>query len=112
MADARSHDLIAQSTRPEDYAVLIADDRHLAVQFCQYCWLGDTPDALQLAVDEARAILALCRCMPIATALTANQSLDDSMKSIDEIAVRSDERGDAVQAVWCRMLNHALSAAD
>ena len=112
MADDRSNDLTAQTIRPEDYAVLIADDRHLAAQFCQYRSLGDAPDALQLAVDEAREILAHCNCMPISTALTANQALDDSMKSIEEVAMRSDERGDAVQASWCRVLNDRLSAAD
>lgn len=112
MANDRSNDLIAQATRPEDYAAIIADDRHLAAQFCQFRSLGDGPDALQLAVDEVTAILALCNCMPISTALTANQALDDSMKSIEEVAMRSDERGDAVQASWCRMLNDRLSAAD
>ena len=111
MADTRSHDLIAQALRPEEYAELIADDRHLAAQFGQFCSLGDTPDALQLAVDEAREILARCNCMPVSTALTTNQSLDDSKTSIDEIAVRSELRGDTVQAAWCRMLNHALRAA-
>ena len=89
--------------------MLIADDRHLAAQFCQYCSLGDTPDAVQLAVDEAREILALCNCMPVSSSLTANQSLDDSLRSIDEVATRSEERGDPVQVAWCRMLNDALS---
>ena len=112
MADERPHDVMSKTMRPEDYAVLIADDRHLAAQFCQYCSLGDTPDALQLGLDEAREILALCNCMPISTVLTVNRALDDSMKSIAEIATRSERRGDVVQAAWCRMLNHALGAAD
>jgi len=112
MANDRWNNLTAQAVRPEDYAVLIADDRHLAAQFCQYCSLGDTPDALQLAADEAREILAVCTGMPVTTVVAANQSLDDSMKSIEEVATRSEERGDAVQAAWCRMLNHALGAAD
>ena len=37
----------------------IADDRHLAAQFCQYYSLGDTPDAHALVTDEARAILGV-----------------------------------------------------
>jgi len=108
MTDDRSDDIHPRTMRPEDYAAFIADDRHLAAQFCQFCSLGDTPDALQLAAEEAEEILALCNCMLISTALTANQSLDDSLKSIDEVAAQSVERGDSVQAAWCRMLNDAL----
>ena len=97
--------------RPEEYAVSIADDRHLAAQFCQYYSLGDTPDADALVTDEARAILARCAGATVADPGSPGQALDASMRSIDAVATRSQERGDAVQVAWCRMLRHALATA-
>jgi len=111
MVDDRSQDPAAYMIRPEEYAARIAADRHLAAQFCQFRSLGDTPDALQLAADEAREILARCNAMPVSTALAVNQSLDDSIRSIHETAVRNEARGDAVQVAWCRMLDEALRTA-
>jgi len=89
--------------------VRIAGDHHLASQFCQYRSLGDTPDAEQLALDEARAILTLCVSVPV-TAEATHRLLDDSIRSIEEVAACSEASGDAVQGAWCRMLSDALGA--
>jgi len=110
MADDQRVSLTGRPVRPEEYAVRIAGDRHLAAQFCQYRSLGDTPDAEQLALDEARAIRTLCVSVPVAAEAT-QRLVDDSMRSIEQVAARSEACGDAVQVAWCRMLNDALGAA-
>jgi len=110
MADDQQVGLTGQTVGPEEYAGRIAGDRHLAAQFCQYRSLGDTPDAEQLAHDEARAIVTLCVAEPTTDEAT-HRLLDDSIRSIEQVAARSEERGDAVQVAWCRMLHDALGAA-
>jgi hypothetical protein len=108
MADDQQFDPTGPAVRPEEYAVRIAGDHHLAAQFCQYRSLGDTPDAEQLALDEAQVILTLCVSEPV-TAGGTHRSVDDSMRSIRQVAARSEARGDAVQAAWCRMLHDTLA---
>ena len=110
MADDQQVGLTGRTVGPEEYAVRIAGDRHLAAQFCQYRSLGDTPDAEELALDEVRAILTLCVSAPVTPGST-HRLLDDSIRSIEQVAARSEARGDAVQVAWCRMLHDALSIA-
>ena len=110
MADDQQAGLTGATVGPEEYAARIAGDSHLAAQFCQYRSLGDTPDAEQLALDEARAILTLCVSVPV-TDEVAHRLLDDSVRSIEQVAARSEARGDAVQVAWCRVLHDALAAA-
>jgi hypothetical protein len=109
MAEDQQSGLTGPAVRPEEYAVRIAADHHLAAQFCQYRSLGDTPDAEQLALDEARAILTLCGSVPV-TAEATHRLVGDSMRSIRQVAARSEARGDAVQVAWCRMLHDTLAA--
>ncbi len=110
MVDDQQADLSGPTVRPEEYAVRIAGDRHLAAQFCQYRSLGDTPDAEQLALDEARVIWTLCVSVPVADE-AVQRLMDGSMRSIEQVAASSEACGDAVQVAWCRMLNDALGAA-
>jgi len=97
-----------QTVSPEEHAILVASDRHLAAQAYQFLVLGDTPDALRIVADEARDIQALCTYMPVTSPTGTNRSLVDAMRSIEEVGDRCTQQGDAIQAMWCRMLNHRL----
>jgi hypothetical protein len=99
---------VTQTVSPEEHAALVAGDRHLAAQVYHFCVLGDTSDAVQIVSDEADEILALCTYMPVTSAIGANQSLIEAMRSIEDVRSDSTRRGDAIQAMWCRMLNHRL----
>ena len=108
MAGEPSHAHTGPGVAPEDHAARVAGDRHLVAQFYQYCVLGDTPDALDIVVAEAEEIRSRCASMPVTTPVGADRTLFHSMRSIEEVAERCDRRGDTVQAMWCRMLNHQL----
>ncbi|MEI7860833.1 MAG: hypothetical protein WCI26_13505 [Acidimicrobiales bacterium] len=95
---------------PEEHATLVANDRHLASQVYHYCAVGDTPDALRIITDEANEILARCSYMTVNTPIGQHTSLDLTIRSIDEVATRCWEQGDAVQVSWCEMLNQELIA--
>ena len=110
MAGEPTHAPTRRGVAPEDHTVQVAGDRHLAAQFYQYCVLGDTPDAFDILAAEAEEIRSRCAIMPVTAPTGANQSLFHSMRSIEAVADRCDRRGDAVQAMWCRMLNHQLES--
>ena len=95
---------------PEEHATLVANDRHLASQVYHYCAVGDTPDALRIITDEASEILARCVDMSGATPTAQNHSLDLTMRSIEAVATRCWQQGDAVQVAWCEMLSQELIA--
>ncbi|MGO8871962.1 MAG: hypothetical protein ACLQPH_11290 [Acidimicrobiales bacterium] len=104
--------MAARTVTPEEFAVVIAEDRHLAVEFHQYRALGDTADALQLVTELATEILAHSRHAAMGKPAVHDRSLLTSVSLIEEVAVRSDQRGDEVQASWCRSLCHVLAGGE
>ncbi len=93
---------------PEEHAELIAADPFRARQVYDHIARGEVPDALDVVAAEAGEIQALCSYMPVTSAIAANQSLLESMRSIEGVGDRCMRLGDAVQAMWCRMLIHRL----
>jgi hypothetical protein len=93
---------------PEEHAVLVAKDQFRARQVYDHLVRGEVTDALQIVAAEAGEIQALCSYMPVTSAITTNESLDESMRSIQRIGDRCMRLGDSVQALWCRMLTNRL----
>jgi hypothetical protein len=93
---------------PEEHAVLVAKDQFRARQVYDHLVRGEITDALQIVAAEAGEIQALCSYMPVTSAITTNESLDESMRSIQRIGDRCMRLGDSVQALWCRMLTNRL----
>jgi len=108
MVDARWHTATDRTVSPEDYAVQAAADRDLAAQFHQYLTLNDTQDADQIVAEEAIEILTLCSRMQVTTPAAHNLTLVMSMRAIEDVAIQSEQRGDGIQAAWCRTLNKKL----
>ncbi len=97
-----------QTVCPEEHAELVAGDRFRSGQVYDLLVRGEMSDALQIVAAEAREIRALCTYMPVTSAISANESLVESIRSIARVGDRSTGQGDAVQAMWCRMLIHRL----
>jgi hypothetical protein len=106
--DEMRQTLTVRTVTPDEYATLVAEDRHLASEFAQLCTVGDTVDALQVVSEEAEGILAFCERMSATIPSVRNLSLLMSLKVIEEVAEQSDQLGDEVQASWCKLLNHKL----
>jgi hypothetical protein len=97
-----------QTVSPEEHAALVAGDQFRARQVYDHLIRGETTDALQIVAAEAGEIQALCTYMPVTSAISTNESLNDSILSIEMIGDRSRRMRDSVQALWCRMLIHKL----
>ena len=99
-----------QIVSPEEHAVLVAKDQFRARQVYDHLLRREVTDALQLVAAEAQEIYALCTYMPVTSAISTNESLVAAMRSVQGVGDRYMHMGDAVQALWCRMLNHRLEA--
>ena len=99
-----------QTVSPVEHALLVANDQFRARQVYDHLMRGEVPDALQIVAAEASEIQALCTYMPVTSAIAANESLGESVRSIERVGERCMRMGDAVQAMWCRMLNHKLES--
>jgi hypothetical protein len=108
MARVRWQVLNNQTVSPEEHAVLVANDQFRARQVYDHLIRGEFPDALQIVAAEAGEIHALCTYMPVTSAIATDESLDESMRSIERVGDRCVRMGDAVQALWCRMLTQRL----
>jgi hypothetical protein len=98
--------LTGRTVTPEAYARLVAEDHDLSAEFAQLSAVNDTTDALQVVAEAAADILGGCIRMP--TPKARHLSLLMSLKVIEHVAERSDQRGDEVQAAWCTLLHHKL----
>jgi len=108
MTRVRWQVLSNQTVSPEEHAVLVANDQFRARQVYDHLLRGEIPDALQVVAAEAGEIRALCTYMPVTSAITTNESLDQSMRSIERVGNRCTRMGDSVQALWCLMLANRL----
>jgi hypothetical protein len=108
MTRVRWQELSNQTVSPEEHAVLVANDQFRARQVYDHLVRGEIPDALQVVSAEAGEIQALCTYMPVTSAITTNESLDESIRSIERVGIRCMRMGDSVQALWCRMLANRL----
>jgi hypothetical protein len=108
MTRVRWQVLSNQTVSPEEHAVLVASDQFRARQVYDHLLRGEISDALQIVAAEAGEIRALCTYMPLTSAITTNESLDESMRSIERVGDRCMLMRDSVQALWCRMLAHSL----
>ncbi len=108
MASVRWNMSGAETVSPEEHAVLVAGDPDLAGRVHDLLVLGELDAAMRVVAEESSEIQAMCSYMPVTSAIGTNQSLIEAMASIDAVGSRSAERGDGVQAAWCRMLNHRL----
>ena len=106
MLDEARQTPTARTVTPEAYARLVAEDHHLAAEFAQLSVVNSTTNALQVVAEAAADILGCCIRMP--TPKARNLSLLMSLKVIEQVAKRSDQRGDEVQAAWCTLLHHKL----
>ena len=104
--DGQRQTLTDRTVTPGEYARLVAEDHHLAAEFAQLSAVNDTTDALQVVAEAAADILGCCIRMP--TPKARNLSLLMSLKAGEHAAERGDQRGDEVQAAWCRLLHHKL----
>ena len=111
MSIAQFHIPVTDTVAPDEYAMQVAEDRGLAARYHLACTLDDRAGAHRLVAAEADEILALCTYTPVTRATAVSVSLVHSMGSIDEVASRSEVRGDTVQVTWCRTLNHWLREA-
>lgn len=98
--------LTAKAVDCEEYARLVAEDRHLAAEFAQLSTVNDTAGALQVVADAAADILGYC--IRASSAKDRNVSLLLSVRAIEQIAERSQEQGDEVQCAWCSLLHQRL----
>ncbi len=96
----------AQTLTPDEYARLIAEDRHLAVEFAQLSAVNDTAGALQVVAEVAADILG--RCIRRPTRELRNLSVFLSLKAIEHVGQLSEQRGDEIQAAWCTLIHHQL----
>ena len=108
MVRVRWQVLSNQTVSPDEHAALVATDQFRARQVYDHLVRGEIPDALQIVAAEASEIQALCTYTPVTSAITTNESLEESMRSIKQVDDRCMRMGDAVQALWCRMLTHRL----
>ena len=99
-----------QTVSPEEHAVLVANDQLRARQVYDHLLRGEVPDALQIVAAEAGEIQALCTYMPVTSAISTNESLIESIRSVEGVGDGCMRMGDAVQALWCRMLSHRLES--
>ena len=106
MLDNARQTLTGRTVTPEAYARLVAEDHDLSAEFAQLSAVNDTTDALQVVAEAAADILGCCIRMP--TPKARNLSLLMSLKAVEHAAERGDQRGDEVQAAWCRLLHHKL----
>jgi hypothetical protein len=97
-----------QTVSPEEHAVLVASDQFRARQVYDLLVRGEFPDALEIVAAEAGEIQALCTYMPVTSAITTNESRDESIRSIEQVGDRFMRGRDSVQALWCRMLANRL----
>jgi hypothetical protein len=97
-----------QTVSPEEHTVLVAKDQFRARQVYDHLLRGELTDALRIVAAEAGEIHALCTYMQVTSAISTNESLLASMQSVQEVGDRYMQIGDAVQTLWCRMLNHRL----
>lgn len=88
----------------------MAQDYHLATEFAQLRAVGDVNSALEVVRNAADDILEHCDKMLVITAAGESSSLLNSLRNIETVAKRSDQRGDEVQASWCILLHEQLAA--
>jgi hypothetical protein len=95
---------------PARYATLVAEDRHLAIEFATLIAAGTTEDAQRVVRHAADDILEHCDNMLVITPTGESSSLLHSLQNIETAAKQSDQRGDEVQASWCIFLHEKLAA--
>ncbi len=98
------------ATGPARYALLVAQDYHLAAQFAQLNAVGDANSALEVVRHAADDILERCNNMLVFVPTGENSSLLQCLDNIETVAKRSDQRGDESQARWCILLHEKLAA--
>jgi len=108
MTRVRWQVLSNQTVSPEEHAQLVASDQFRARQVYDHLLRGEIPDALGIVAAEADEILALCSYMPVTSAIAINESLEESIRSIESVGDRCVRMRDSVQALWCRMLTRRL----
>lgn len=96
---------------PARYATLVAENRHLAIEFAKLSALGPAEDAQRVVRHAADDILEHCDNRPVVTPGGESSSLLQSLHNIETVAKRSDQRGDEVQALWCILLHETLAGA-
>lgn len=94
------------------YARLVAEDRHLVSQFAQLKAQGDTTGALEIVHHAADDILDYCDTLTVITPTAQGSSRLHTLRNIEVVAKRSDQRGDEVQVLWCSLLHHTLAGSE
>lgn len=95
-----------------NYATLVAEDRHLASEFAQLRAVGDTASALEVVHHAADGILDYCDNMLVVTPTGQSSSLLQTLRNIETVAKRCDQRGDEVQVLWCSLLHQTLAGSE
>ncbi len=94
---------------PATYAMLVAEDHHLAFECAQLNAVGATSDALQVVDEAAEGILARYEGMLVITPTGQSESFVDALRNVERVGQRSDEAGNEVQATWCTLLYQRLA---
>ena len=100
----------AQGAAPEHYASRVADDQYLAIELALLRAADDTNAALRVVGGAAADILG--HCIRVPTSRDRDMALLRSIKAIEGVAERSDQRGDEIQSSWCALLHHALMGGE
>jgi len=74
--------------------------------------LGDSTHALEVVSHAASDILGHCDDMLVISPTGSESSLLQSLKNVEQVAKRSDQLGDDVQASWCILLHQKLAGGE
>lgn len=107
---ALDEQVAARKAAPEHHASQVADDQYLAIEFALLRAADDTNAALRVVEGAAADILG--HCIRVPTSRDRNVALLLSIKAIEEVAERSEKRGDQIQSSWCTLLHHRLRGGE